>query len=317
MQCKSCLNDGRVVAPGGGNMMSNHCKAVIFSAIVVLGGCDLSDQPILAVASSAAVFDAVEAYSALARSPDADGAAWFRLAVDARESGDTATSRMALEQAAELEFSAVLVGLERARLAVLENDPTSAISTLQALADGGFTAVGMVADDPLLSSLAGREQYDSLLATMSVTAYPCQHQDRFREFDFWVGEWEVHSAGGQLAGTNVIEAAHKGCVLVENWQSATGGTGGSMNYLDHASGEWVQVWIDSGGGQIDIRGGLTEEGMLLAGQIHYAANGTTLPFRGLWTPLPDGRVRQLFQQSSDNGETWQTWFEGFYSRTAR
>ncbi len=215
MQSKLCLNDMQAAVPGGEIVMNIHSKAVIFAAIVVLGGCDLSAQPNTPAASSGNGFDA---------------------------------------------------------------------------------AAGNAA---------------------SRTTDPCQHQDRFREFDFWVGEWEVHDADGQLAGKNVIEAAHKGCVLVEKWQSATGGTGMSMNYLDQASGDWVQVWIDSGGGQIDIRGGLTGEGMLLTGQIHYTANGTTLPFRGLWTPLSDGRVRQFFQQSDDNGETWQTWFEGFYSRVER
>jgi hypothetical protein len=39
-----------------------------------------------------------------------------------------------------------------------------------------------------------------------------------------------------------------------------------------------------------------------------------VPFRGLWTPLPDGRVRQFFEQSNDGGETWVPWFEGFYTR---
>ncbi len=168
---------------------------------------------------------------------------------------------------------------------------------------------------PVTSSGSGIDA--AVGSSVPETTYPCQHQDRFREFDFWLGEWEVHDSSGQLAGKNVIEAAQKGCVLVEKWQSAAGGTGMSMNYLDQASGEWVQVWIDSGGQQIDIRGGLTGEGMLLAGQIHYTVNGTTLPFRGLWTPLPDGRVRQFFEQSKDNGATWQTWFDGFYSRVER
>ncbi|HEX7719315.1 MAG TPA: hypothetical protein VF389_05880 [Woeseiaceae bacterium] len=181
-----------------------------------------------------------------------------------------------------------------------------------------FPVLVILSGQPSSSAAGVSNGFDAVASSSAPeTAYPCQHPDEFREFDFWVGEWEVHNAGGQLAGTNVIEAAQKGCVLVEHWQSAAGGTGTSMNYLDKTSGEWVQIWIDGGGRQIDIRGGLTEEGMLLAGQIHYTANGTTLPFRGLWTPLSDGRVRQLFEQSSDNGETWQPWFEGFYSRIAR
>ena len=66
--------------------------------------------------------------------------------------------------------------------------------------------------------------------------------------------------------------------------------------------------------QINIRGGLTDEGMLLVGHIHNVANGKTAPFRGLWTPLEDGRVRQFFEQSNDGGKTWQTWFDGYYTR---
>jgi hypothetical protein len=88
----------------------------------------------------------------------------------------------------------------------------------------------------------------------------------------------------------------------------------SINYLDKTTDEWVQIWNASGGSQINIRGGLTADGMALSGTIHYVANGTTAPFRGLWTPLEDGRVRQYFEQSNDGGKTWVPWFEGFYTR---
>lgn len=145
--------------------------------------------------------------------------------------------------------------------------------------------------------------------------FPCEEQDKFREFDFWIGEWDVHTADGRLAGRNVIESAHRGCVLIERWTGAGGSTGTSMNYFDAAADEWVQLWTDAGGSQITIRGGLTPAGMRLEGQIHYVSNGTTAPFRGLWTAQPDGRVRQFFEQSSDDGETWEPWFEGYYSRS--
>ena len=59
---------------------------------------------------------------------------------------------------------------------------------------------------------------------------------------------------------------------------------------------------------------MTDDGMLLVGTLHSVGTGTTLPFRGLWTLLDDGRVRQFFEQSTDGGETWTPWFEGFYTR---
>jgi hypothetical protein len=101
---------------------------------------------------------------------------------------------------------------------------------------------------------------------------------------------------------------------MENWTNTAGGTGMSINYLDMATNEWVQVWNAEGGSQINVRGGLTDEGMAMEGTLHVVGSGTTLPFRALWTPLPDGRVRQYFEQSNDNGATWTPWFEGFYTR---
>ena len=154
----------------------------------------------------------------------------------------------------------------------------------------------------------------SALGQTPPPAAPCESEPRFAEFDFWVGAWDVHTADGTLAGENIIAREERGCVIIERWTGAAGTTGMSINYLDRVSDEWVQIWNSAGGAQIAIRGGLTDDGMALTGKIHYVGNGTTADFRGLWTPLEDGRVRQYFEQSNDGGETWQPWFEGFYTR---
>ena len=154
----------------------------------------------------------------------------------------------------------------------------------------------------------------AVCAQAQPTQFPCEEDERFSQFDFWVGEWDVHVANDTYAGSNVIASPHRGCVLIENWTSASGNSGMSINYVDDQTGEWVQVWNDSNGSQINIRGGLTDDGMLLVGTIHTVGTDTTLPFRGLWTPLPDGRVRQFFEQYDPASEMWVTWFEGFYTR---
>lgn len=257
---------------------------------------------------------AADAYQLRTAADPQDVIAWYRLAVSARQAGRLGVARTALSEAEKLEFSPPRIGLERARLGVLADDFQTAVAELRSVAAQGFTAVNVITGDPLLGTLAGRPDYDALVAAMSAQAFPCEHDASFAAFDFWVGEWDVHDGGGNLAGRNVIERAERGCLLIEKWSSASGGTGTSINYLDKTSGEWVQIWNDASGSQINIRGGMTDAGMLLTGNIHYIASGTTAPFRGLWTALPDGRVRQFFEQSPDDGETWKPWFEGFYTR---
>ena len=250
---------------------------------------------------------------ALAQDPQ-DAAGWFAAAQEARAEGNLDDANAALDKAADGGFAPVRVSFERARLLTLGGDGDAAIAVLQGLADNGFSAVAFVTGDPILGTLAGDAAFDRLVADMSAKAYPCENNEAFRAFDFWVGDWVVHVASGAQAGTNTIRRAERGCVLIENWTNAAGGTGMSINYLDGATGEWVQVWNAEGGSQIHIRGGMTEEGMRLVGQIHNVATNTTAPFRGLWTPLEDGRVRQYFEQSTDGGETWTPWFEGFSTR---
>ncbi len=257
---------------------------------------------------------AVDAYTARTAENPEDAPAWFQLAVSARQAERYSTALNALAKAERLEFSPVRISFERARLSVLAGDRDAAAEELKSIAASGFTAVNFITGDPLLSTLQGHAGYDTVVGEMSVKAYPCEHDALFSEFDFWVGSWDVHVAAGTFAGNNVIEKSQRGCVLTENWSSASGGTGTSINYVDKITGDWVQIWNDASGGQINIRGGMTDGGMLLSGTIHTVADGTTLPFRGLWTPLPDGRVRQFFEQSSDDGATWTPWFEGFYTR---
>ena len=138
----------------------------------------------------------------------------------------------------------------------------------------------------------------------------------FSDFDFWVGEWDVYAgANGALAGVNTIEKIEAGCLLLERWQGLRGSTGLSMNHFDPNAGHWRQVWVSSGAYAIDIVGGLRDDSMVLEGTISYFGRRVTLPFRGTWTPLPDGAVRQFFEQQNASGE-WQPWFDGRYVRRA-
>jgi hypothetical protein len=152
-----------------------------------------------------------------------------------------------------------------------------------------------------------------LSAGVATAATPPCAEGPFRQFDFWAGEWDVRDAEGKQAGVNTISREENGCVLVERWRSAAGGTGQSYNYYDPSTGKWKQLWVGSGI-LLHMEGGPHEGGMRLEGPLQYLGQGRTTILRGTWSLLADGRVRQLFEESQDGGKSWTTWFDGFYTR---
>ena len=142
---------------------------------------------------------------------------------------------------------------------------------------------------------------------------PCDAPD-FRHFDFWIGEWDVKSADGtRTLGTNVIEPLNGKCGVHEFWTDARGGTGRSLNTFNRPDGKWHQVWVGLAGGLLHLTGGLEDGAMVMEG-ITAGPNGAQVRNRVTWTPLPDGRVRQHWESSTDQGKTWTTTFDGYYSR---
>ena len=167
----------------------------------------------------------------------------------------------------------------------------------------------------LAASCASAETASASAAAPTPPPPPCQ-DDVFRQFDFWVGEWDVTTANGQIAGRNSIQKEEQGCLLVERWTGAQGGTGQSYNYVDRETGKWRQVWV-SPGITIDYSGGLNEDGaMALEGSIGYGpgAPGNGSKFRGTWTPNKDGTVTQHFQQHNSETGEWSDWFVGIYTK---
>src|SRR5262245_6018842 len=73
----------------------------------------------------------------------------------------------------------------------------------------------------------------------------------YRQFDFWLGRWDVFT-GTTLAGTNEVKSRVDGCVVEENWTSAGLGRGRSLNAYDAATGTWSQFWVGSGGCQFSV-----------------------------------------------------------------
>ncbi len=151
----------------------------------------------------------------------------------------------------------------------------------------------------------------SLAVAQQPPAKPC-NTEQHRQFDFWIGKWDVHDAQGKHVGENEITRADA-CYLLESWRGDSGSRGMSLNFVDPATGKWTQDWVDNSGGRIEISGSWSEGALRLEG-THTLPNGTKRPFRGTWIPLEDGRVRQYFEEIADEEKGWAPWFDGYYTQ---
>jgi hypothetical protein len=137
----------------------------------------------------------------------------------------------------------------------------------------------------------------------------------YRQFDFWLGDWNTYNANGRLVGTNNIVLLQDSCIVQENWESnGFPYSGTSYNFYDADKAEWVQVWVDNQGGSLQLYGGLENGSMVLQSKAGPVSEDSIELNRITWTPNEDGTVRQHWETTKDNGETWTTLFDGLYRK---
>ncbi len=142
---------------------------------------------------------------------------------------------------------------------------------------------------------------------------PCS-DPAYRQFDFWVGKWEVFRPDGKVAGTNRIEKEYGGCVLHERYVTPGRYTGESLNSYDPARKVWHQTWVDNSGMLLLLEGQFNGKSMVLEGKtLDQAAKETK--HRITWTPNADGSVRQLWESTDAKG-AWTVAFDGLYKRSS-
>ena len=144
----------------------------------------------------------------------------------------------------------------------------------------------------------------------------CEQNPKYRQFDFWVGEWDVEVVGakpGDVKPRSSIQKLVHGCVILENWMPPNGNEGKSFNIFNPNTGKWEQLWMGANGLPIHFYGGVSN------GSMHYTSEftdpkGAKQRGRMTYTPLGPDRVRQLWESSSDGGKTWTVAFDGTYVR---
>ncbi len=125
---------------------------------------------------------------------------------------------------------------------------------------------------------------------------PCT-DPKFRQFDFWLGSWNV-TENGQPAGLSDITLAPGGCAVLEHFRSA--GVGRSISFYQPTTDMWYQTYIDDGGTRVLFAGRFQNGGMDLltppgGGQVHG---------RTRWTAEGTNSRQQVSAPTNNGGATY-------------
>lgn len=249
---------------------------------------------------------AAEAYAAIAEQHPDSGRAWYRLGNSLYQTGDYDAAAEALRKAVGSFQPAAYPHYLLAQVHADAGRPADAVEELRRTVEAQGIPYAVLVATPAFESLQGDAAFDGLMASID----PCGPAE-YRQFDFWVGEWDVRGPAGQVAGRSSITREYNGCVIVERWSGPTGVPAGtSQNFYHKGDGRWHQNWIDAqASGPLWLVGGLDESGAMVMTDADRDASPRN---RITWSPNPDGSVRQHWQQSADGGGTWTTAFDGLY-----
>jgi hypothetical protein len=158
-----------------------------------------------------------------------------------------------------------------------------------------------------LLAVAQNRSASSLSTNNSHQNSPCSAPG-YRQFDFWLGDWDTFDVGSTTPNAHVkVDRLLEGCVLREQYDGADGHKGQSLSIYDRSRKLWHQSWVTNRGELLVIEGKFQDDAMVLSGADR-TPDGRERQVRGIWKPQ-DGGVRETAVTSIDGGKTWNPWFD--------
>ncbi len=251
----------------------------------------------------------------VALTPD-DGATHYQIATLLMDNdGDLYDATSHFERARDLGFQPLGVAYRLSRVYARSGRNPAALEQMEVLASGGFGLLNLVEAQEDYASIQDEPRFVAAIETITASRYPCMADERRHAFDFWIGEWTV-TADGQFAGTNSIQPILGHCTLFEQWESAAGTFGKSFNYYEPNDDQWRQIWSDDSGNVIEFTGKAHDGGIFFTAESTSPADDAITLHKFEITQVEDGIVRQHWETSTDDGETWAAIWDGRYSRKA-
>lgn len=126
----------------------------------------------------------------------------------------------------------------------------------------------------------------------------------YRQFDFFVGDWDVYDVGrpDSIVARNRVAPMLGGCALREVYQQGDGLRGESFSLYDATRRVWHQSWVTNRGELLLLEGQLAGDRMVLLAP-ETGPNGSSSLVRGTWWQ-EGAAVRLRAERSHDAGRSW-------------
>ena len=257
---------------------------------------------------------AVAAADDLIKAAPKNAGAWVKRGSALHGAGRYQDALDSYEQAEKAGANPVALAFRKAVAYAKLGQNDKAVECLQQAAQNGVL-LGSRLQDTDLGSLRNDPRFAAVVAQDERNQHPCSDSGH-RQFDFWVGEWDVRTLDGTHVGDSRIERILNDCVILENWTSGRGlaGEGKSFNSFNASTGKWTQFWVDGQGMTTEYVEGEFKDNALRFWGHNPSTDGKPALQRFTFFDLGPEKVRQFQEQSLDDGKTWTVVYDFYYYR---
>jgi hypothetical protein len=259
---------------------------------------------------------AADAYGALVKADSTVLMPQMRLGVALTALGRYAEARKQIASAEKKGAAVPQVAFRMALIEAGDGRLDSAFAQLKRATNAGLPLIPSPGDSLApMQKLRSDSRFAAFLTDIDRNARPCVYDAKHKEFDFWVGSWDVRPKGqpNNPPARNEITKIDDGCVVHESW-TAPASVGQSFNIYDRTRSKWFQIWVDNSGGLHEYSGTYSDNAMRYEGTTPALppAKGRVQTRLTFFKLAPD-TVRQFSESLRPDG-TWGVNYDLIYTR---
>jgi len=296
-----------------------YIAVVIFAVLglPLLAGAQTQPSPEMVAANQLAQAgkwpEAAVAYESVLQGEPKNANAWYQLGSARYQLKQLKESATAFEKNVEIANNGFAM-FNLACVYALLGERAKAIEWLNKTADNPTMikpAINFADAD--LASIKDDSAFKAVAERVDRAVHPCMYSEEAKQFDFFVGEWNAFNPQGRPVGSSVIQRIANGCGVLENWRDGFGNEGKSINFYDPGDKRWHQYWMGSNGVPLRYAGISTDGAIRYEAEANAASGAKTLA-RLTFFKVDENTVRQLAENSTNGGKTWNVGYDFKYVR---